>query len=54
MLFQENYLLENGYAIFADLEHIVNYLESPLYRERFSLLRDEVGYPERFLTYLAN
>ncbi|MEJ1324561.1 nicotinate phosphoribosyltransferase [Latilactobacillus sakei] len=45
---------ENGYAIFAGLEHIVNYLENLRFTESdLAYLRDEVGYPEDFLTYLA-
>ncbi|MGR3741277.1 nicotinate phosphoribosyltransferase [Companilactobacillus sp. DQM5] len=53
--FFRNLPFENGYAIFAGLEHVVNYLNNLQFSETdIQYLRDEVGYPEDFLKYLKN
>lgn len=44
---------KNGYAIFAGLERLVNYLEQLTFTESdLAFLRDLGEYPEEFLTYL--
>ena len=45
---------ENGYAVFAGLERVVDYLSNLRFSETdIAYLRDQ-GYPEKFLDYLAN
>lgn len=45
---------KNGYAIFAGLERLVNYLEELTFTESdLAFLRDLGEYPEEFLTYLS-
>ncbi|MHC5249970.1 nicotinate phosphoribosyltransferase [Enterococcus sp. LJL90] len=45
----------NGYAIFAGLERLVNYLENLTFSESdLDYLREVSGYSEEFLTYLKN
>lgn len=45
---------DNGYAIFAGLERIVRYLEGFHFTESdLAYLREQTGFPEDFLTYLA-
>ena len=45
----------HGYAIFAGLERLVNYLENLTFTESdIAYLREVEEYPEDFLTYLAN
>lgn len=43
----------NGYAVFAGLERIIQYLENFAFSESdIAYLRDELGYDDDFLTYL--
>lgn len=45
---------ENGYAVFAGLEHIVRYLENLSFSDSDLSYLEELGYPEEFLDYLKN
>ena len=45
---------KNGFAVFAGLERIVNYLENLTFSETDIAYLKELGYPEDFLDYLAN
>lgn len=42
----------NGYAVFAGLQRMVEYLEQFQFSERDLAYLEELGYPENFLTYL--
>ncbi|WP_407889919.1 nicotinate phosphoribosyltransferase [Levilactobacillus sp. N40-8-2] len=45
----------NGYAVFAGLEHIVNYIQNLHFSQAdIEYLREAEEYPEDFLEYLAN
>ena len=45
----------NGYAVFAGLEKVIQYLQSLRFTESdLSYLRNEAGYDEEFLTYLKD
>ena len=45
---------KNGFAVFAGLERIVNYLENLTFSETDITYLKDLGYPEDFLDYLAN
>ncbi|MDO1605228.1 nicotinate phosphoribosyltransferase [Lactobacillus sp. YT155] len=46
---------KNGYAIFAGLEHVVDYLNNLHFsKSDIDYLRNEIKYPEDFLEYLEN
>ena len=45
---------KNGFAVFAGLERIVNYLENLTFSETDIAYLKELGYPKDFLDYLAN
>ncbi len=45
---------KNGFAVFAGLERIVNYLENLTFSETDIAYLKELAYPEDFLDYLAN
>ena len=45
---------KNGFAVFAGLERIVNYLENLTFSETDIAYLKDLGYPEDFLDYLAN
>ena len=45
---------KNGFAVFAGLEHIVNYLENLTFSETDIAYLKDLGYPKDFLDYLAN
>ena len=45
---------KNGFAVFAGLERIVNYLENLTFSETDIAYLKDLGYPENFLDYLAN
>lgn len=46
---------ENGYAIFAGLERIIDYIKGLHFTASdLNYLKEEVGYPEDFLNYLKN
>ena len=49
-----NFRLKNGFAVFAGLEHIVNYLENLTFSETDIAYLKDLGYPKDFLDYLAN
>lgn len=54
MYFRNN-PFENGYAIFAGLEHLTQYLDNLKFNETdIAYLRETQNYPEEFLDYLAN
>ncbi|KAA9219582.1 MULTISPECIES: nicotinate phosphoribosyltransferase [Aerococcus] len=54
MYFRNN-PFENGYAIFAGLEHLTQYLDNLTFSESdIAYLRETQNYPEEFLEYLAN
>ncbi|KRK32657.1 nicotinate phosphoribosyltransferase [Loigolactobacillus bifermentans] len=45
----------NGYAIFAGLEHVVQYIQQLTFSDTdIAYLRESQDYPEAFLTYLEN
>ncbi|MBM7645462.1 nicotinate phosphoribosyltransferase [Scopulibacillus daqui] len=44
---------KNGYAVFAGLERVIEYLKNLRFTEEdIEYLRDELGYPDEFLNYL--
>ena len=43
---------KNGFAVFAGLEHIVNYLENLTFSETDIAYLKDLGYPKDFLDYL--
>ena len=45
---------KNGFAVFAGLERIVNYLENLTFSETDIAYLKDLGYPKDFLDYLAN
>ncbi|MGT2908195.1 nicotinate phosphoribosyltransferase [Streptococcus dentiloxodontae] len=45
---------KNGFAVFAGLERIVNYLENLRFTDTDIAYLEELGYPEDFLDYLRN
>ena len=54
-LYFRSHPFENGYAVFAGLERIVNYIENLKFSETdISYLRDTQDYPEEYLQYLKD
>lgn len=45
----------NGYAVFAGLEHVINYIQNLKFtKSDIDYLREQSGYSDEFLDYLAN
>jgi len=54
-LYFRKYPFENGYAVYAGLERLVDYIQNLKFSDTdIDYLREKVGYDEGFLTYLEN